>query len=152
MHTLFKSIVDDFTSLPTKVAAAQAKSSKLAGKQFTARELEIAQAIAQGRTCKAIGFDLNIDCRTVAQHRRSILEKMGIRSNAELAVWFERQRQADYRRALTDLVAFVERQRDNSDGRWPEPDMSCGVCTQGVSPTGELCAFHRARQMLAVKS
>lgn len=152
MHDLFKSIVDDFTSLPAKVAAAQAKASNLAGKQLTARELEIAQAIALGRTCKAIGFDLNIDHRTVAEHRRRILEKMGIRSNAELAVWFERQAQPDLRQALTDLVAVVESIYERSEGLYPAADINCAVCTQGCAQATDLCVLHRAKRLLAVKS
>jgi hypothetical protein len=144
MHDLFKSIVEDFTSLPAKVAAAtKVSEASVSNEQDAARyrRLRILGCVpfAEEGFYRFQNLDSFIDADLRAHKSRGECEP----TTNELP---------DYRQALTDLVAFVERIRDNSDGRWPAPDMNCAACTQGVSSTGEVCALHRAKQLLAVKS
>ena len=63
-------------------AAAIAPPSSL-----TARELEIAVLIARGRSNKAIAEELVISPATVARHVANIMNKLGFRSRAQIAVW-----------------------------------------------------------------
>jgi DNA-binding NarL/FixJ family response regulator len=53
--------------------------------EMTARERQILQLIAEGRTFKEIATILNISPRTVEFHRNKIAEKTGFRTTAELA-------------------------------------------------------------------
>jgi DNA-binding NarL/FixJ family response regulator len=52
---------------------------------MTARERQILQLIAEGRTFKEIATILNISPRTVEFHRNRIADKTGFRTTAELA-------------------------------------------------------------------
>lgn len=52
--------------------------------EFTPREKEILQAIAQGKTNKQISLVLNIGLETVKSHIRNLFTKAGVRSRAEL--------------------------------------------------------------------
>jgi DNA-binding NarL/FixJ family response regulator len=51
---------------------------------LTAREREILQLMAEGRSAKSIGGLLGISVKTVSAHRRNIMEKLGVTSTAEL--------------------------------------------------------------------
>jgi RNA polymerase sigma factor (sigma-70 family) len=55
--------------------------------RLTPREKEILQHLSQGLTAKAIGKALNISHRTVEIHRSRIMEKLAIRSLADLMVF-----------------------------------------------------------------
>ena len=48
------------------------------------RQREVLQLLAEGRTMKEIGKILKITPRTVAFHKYSMMEELGIKSNAEL--------------------------------------------------------------------
>ena len=52
--------------------------------ELTPREREIAQRIAEGQANKVVAADLDISPRTVELHRARILQKMGVRSLAQL--------------------------------------------------------------------
>ncbi len=65
------------------VAASGNASTTLLGK----REAEVAQLIADGLTNKQIGTRLFISERTVDSHVRSILNKLGFNSRAQIAAW-----------------------------------------------------------------
>jgi NarL family two-component system response regulator LiaR len=52
--------------------------------QLTIREREVLQGIAQGRTNKEIATELGISHRTVETHRESLMNKLEIRTVAEL--------------------------------------------------------------------
>jgi DNA-binding NarL/FixJ family response regulator len=52
--------------------------------QLTAREREVLQGIATGRTNKEIAAELGISHRTVETHRESLMKKLQIRTIAEL--------------------------------------------------------------------
>src|SRR5262249_41429305 len=51
---------------------------------LTARQREILQLIAEGRTAKEIAGILNISLQTVAFHKYQIMNKLGLRTTAEL--------------------------------------------------------------------
>ena len=52
--------------------------------RLSAREREITEHVIRGRLNKQIAADLNIAEQTVKQHRGRVMEKMGVRSVAEL--------------------------------------------------------------------
>jgi predicted ATPase/DNA-binding CsgD family transcriptional regulator len=51
------------------------------------REMEVAQLIAEGLSNKRIGGQLFISDRTVAAHVSNIMNKLGLNSRAQIAVW-----------------------------------------------------------------
>ena len=53
-------------------------------RRLSARELEVMQHVIRGRLNKQIAADLDIALQTVKQHRSRVMEKMGVRSVAEL--------------------------------------------------------------------
>jgi DNA-binding NarL/FixJ family response regulator len=52
--------------------------------QLTMRQREVLQLLAEGRTMKEISHTLAITPRTVAFHKYSMMEKLGIKTSAEL--------------------------------------------------------------------
>ena len=62
---------------------------------LTAREREVLHLIAEGLSTKQAGARLNIAQKTVLVHRRNIMEKLGIYSNAELARYVLREGLSD---------------------------------------------------------
>ena len=73
--------------LKTRATAETSRAARAKYEQLTAREKEIAQfmiANPSNTSSKDIGRELNISPRTVDHHRARILEKMDIRSVAEL--------------------------------------------------------------------
>ncbi|HEV2029925.1 MAG TPA: helix-turn-helix transcriptional regulator [Candidatus Dormibacteraeota bacterium] len=70
---------------PRHVAAAPSDSAApgLLGK----REAEVARLVAEGLSNKQIGARLFISVRTVDSHIRSILNKLGFNSRAQIAGW-----------------------------------------------------------------
>jgi DNA-binding NarL/FixJ family response regulator len=54
---------------------------------LTKREFEVAQLVAGGLTNKQIGARLFISGRTVENHVRNILNKMGFNTRTQLASW-----------------------------------------------------------------
>jgi len=63
-----------------------------AGHPLSERELEIAAAIAVGRTNEEIASELFISLSTVKTHARSISVKLGARNRVEIAAWAWRAR------------------------------------------------------------
>jgi DNA-binding NarL/FixJ family response regulator len=70
---------------PVRVAAvaARAEGEALLGK----RQAEVARLVADGLSNKQIGARLFISERTVDSHVRSILNKLGVNSRAQIAAW-----------------------------------------------------------------
>lgn len=157
MHDPFKSIVDDFTSLPAKVAAAQAKSSEVnVSNEQTSVVVEKLAAAGVFKGFEGLEGLLNAQefwdeqsYGTRLYYGAGITEYLH-RDVLRAAV--EILRQPDLRQALTDLVALVETIHDATDGRWPAVNINCAVCTQGCAPASGVCAWHAAKRMLAVKS
>jgi DNA-binding CsgD family transcriptional regulator len=54
---------------------------------LTARELEVARLVSQGRSNREIGSALFIADWTAATHVRNILAKLGLSSRAQIAAW-----------------------------------------------------------------
>ena len=52
--------------------------------QLSTREFQVMVLIAQGRTVSEIGEELRLSVKTISTYRSRILEKMGMRNNAEL--------------------------------------------------------------------
>ena len=52
--------------------------------QLSTREFQVMVLIAQGRTVSEIGDELRLSVKTISTYRTRILEKMGMRNNAEL--------------------------------------------------------------------
>jgi DNA-binding NarL/FixJ family response regulator len=69
-------IVDQFERRPRTFTGAQSV--------LTVRQREILQLVAEGRTAKEIAGILNVSVQTVAFHKHQIMEKLGLRSTAEL--------------------------------------------------------------------
>jgi DNA-binding NarL/FixJ family response regulator len=61
------------------------KGERTAG--LTARELEILQLIAMGKSNKEIASDLDLSVNTVSVHRANIMNALGLHKTAELVVY-----------------------------------------------------------------
>ena len=64
-----------------------APASEAPPSTLSARELEVAQLVAAGRSSKEIASDLNLSTRTVEKHRANIMDKLGVREVASLVRW-----------------------------------------------------------------
>ena len=58
---------------------------------LTDREREILQKIAEGKTTKDIGADINVSVKTIETHRRNIMDKLNLHSVAELTKYAIRE-------------------------------------------------------------
>jgi two-component system response regulator NreC len=58
---------------------------------LTAREREVLQLMAEGKTTKEIAFSLDLSVKTVEAHRQKIMEKSNIHSIAELTKYAIRE-------------------------------------------------------------
>jgi predicted ATPase/DNA-binding NarL/FixJ family response regulator len=58
---------------------------------LSARELEVARLLAQGLTNKQIAAELVVSAATVRSHVEHILDKLDLRSRAQVAVWASQQ-------------------------------------------------------------
>ena len=54
---------------------------------LTPRQREILQLIAEGKSTKAIAFDLSLSVKTVETHRSALMQRLGIRDVAGLVVF-----------------------------------------------------------------
>ncbi|HKA09383.1 MAG TPA: helix-turn-helix transcriptional regulator [Candidatus Dormibacteraeota bacterium] len=69
-------------------AHAAAASARDAGRDVLAkREADVARLIADGLSNKQIGVRLFISEHTVETHVRSVLNKLGFNSRAQIAAW-----------------------------------------------------------------
>ena len=58
--------------------------------QLSARQKEILQLLAEGRTMKEIAFKLNLATRTIAFHKYSIMGQLELKNSAELVAYATR--------------------------------------------------------------
>ena len=70
---------------PAHVALAASDSAGDA--LLSMREVEVARLVADGLSNKEIGARLFISVHTVDSHVRSILNKLGVNSRAQVAAW-----------------------------------------------------------------
>ncbi len=68
-------------SLPDLLTEHQPTGS---GEQLTARQIEVIQLLAEGRSMKEAADILHISVRTIADHKYRIMAQLGLKSNAEL--------------------------------------------------------------------
>jgi non-specific serine/threonine protein kinase len=59
--------------------------------ELSAREREVAQLIAQGRSNREIAEALVVSNKTVESHVKHIFDKLGVQARAEIAVWATRR-------------------------------------------------------------
>ena len=64
------------------LAASQAPASDFA--RLTPRQREVLQLLAEGLTMKEIAARLDLTARTVAHHKYTLMESLGLESNADL--------------------------------------------------------------------
>jgi DNA-binding CsgD family transcriptional regulator len=69
---------------------------------LTARELEVAELVAQGMTNREIAHSLTIAERTATSHIEHVLNKLGFHSRSQIAVWVTAQRRPGGRGQLPD--------------------------------------------------
>jgi DNA-binding NarL/FixJ family response regulator len=67
--------------------AGQAPGSAPPHDRLSTREFEVFMALARGRRVSEIAAELGISIKTVSTHRTRILEKLGLTSNVELALY-----------------------------------------------------------------
>ena len=91
--------------LSPAAAAASSKQDTV----LTARELEIAELIAEGLSNRQIATRLTISVRTAETHAQNILTKLGFRSRAQIASWVAQQHPWGHPRRA---VASPDGQRD----------------------------------------
>ena len=72
------------TADPVNFVIDAARSPEQRADGLTARQREVLQMLAEGRTMKEIAFLLNISVRTVETHKYEMMETIGARNNAEL--------------------------------------------------------------------
>ena len=71
----------------THALQARRKNAQGTADRLTARQREVLQLLAEGRTPKEIAAVLNVSYRTVEFHKYRIMETLGLRTIPELAVY-----------------------------------------------------------------
>jgi non-specific serine/threonine protein kinase len=61
---------------------------------LTRRQLQIAELVARGYTNQQIADALVLTPGTVANHMQAILERLGVRSRTQIAVWYSQRHHA----------------------------------------------------------
>ena len=72
--------------LDSQIAARQQRDNAIASRlnQLTQREREVMQLVVAGKLNKQVADELDISMKTVEAHRARVMEKMGVRTLAEL--------------------------------------------------------------------
>lgn len=55
------------------------------------REFQVLRKLAAGRTVKEIGAELSLSIKTISTYRTRLLDKLDLRSNAEIAIYAEQE-------------------------------------------------------------
>lgn len=80
------------SSLAEKLVAGIGNLSEASHDSLSGREFEVLRLIASGHTVGEIAAILSLSDKTISTYRARILEKMGLRSNAELMYYAMRNR------------------------------------------------------------
>jgi DNA-binding NarL/FixJ family response regulator len=67
--------------------SAHADSGEVALESLTARQREVLQMIAEGKSTKAIAFALNLSGKTVETHRAALMDRLAIHDLAGLVIY-----------------------------------------------------------------
>ena len=71
-------------ALAEKMVLQLSQPAKVPHESLSNRELEVLCSIASGKTVKEIAVNLSLSDKTISTYRRRILDKMDMRTNAEL--------------------------------------------------------------------
>ncbi len=82
-HRIADLVIRDYMSITSKETSAFST--------LTAREREVLQLIAEGRSTKEIASLLNLSVKTIETHRQQVMDKLCIRSIAELTKYAIRE-------------------------------------------------------------
>lgn len=66
-----------------------AEHDRPAHEQLSDREFQVLRMLAAGRSVKEIGSELSLSIKTISTYRTRLLEKLHLRSNAQLALFAE---------------------------------------------------------------
>ena len=66
------------------VRGSRSNPAAMFGSSLTARQRDVLQLIAEGKTAKEISSALNISVKTVEFHRNGLVNELGLRTTAEL--------------------------------------------------------------------
>lgn len=66
-------------------------NQKMLHEKLSAREMQILQLLASGKSINKIAYDLNISNKTVSTHKARLFEKLNINNNAELIRYYDAQ-------------------------------------------------------------
>jgi two-component system, NarL family, invasion response regulator UvrY len=82
-------------SLAEKIVLQLSRPEQLPHESLSDRELEVLLAIASGKTVGEIAQQLSLSDKTISTYRRRILDKMDMKTNAELTHYAIRNRLVD---------------------------------------------------------
>ncbi|MFW6151397.1 MAG: response regulator [Verrucomicrobiota bacterium] len=80
-----RGVVDDYVELSSSL------SDNPAFVVLTAREREVLQQLAEGKTTKEMADSMSVSVKTIETHRRNIMEKLNLHSVAELTKYAIRE-------------------------------------------------------------
>ena len=84
-HALAEKIyITPLVTKGTPVGVFLSRDVKAAGEKLTARQREVLQLLAEGRSMKEAGDVLKLTPRTVAFHKYTMMETLGLKTGAEL--------------------------------------------------------------------
>ena len=86
---LAKRVLEEFA----RYASDAQNQGRDSGEPLTAREQQVLEEVADGRTNKEIGATLYISEETVKFHVKNIMQKLHLRNRAEVAAWAIRHQQ-----------------------------------------------------------
>jgi DNA-binding NarL/FixJ family response regulator len=75
------------TLAETLASVVAASSPGLQHERLTDREFEVMRLLASGKTVSQVAHELSLSVKTVSTHRTRILQKMNMRTNAELTLY-----------------------------------------------------------------
>jgi len=88
-------VLNGQTYLPQKFRSMDWKEVQTRAKRFskgmTPRQRDVLQLLAEGRSIKQVGSELNLSHKTVEFHKQSIMQEFNLRSNAELVLFALKQ-------------------------------------------------------------
>jgi two-component system, NarL family, invasion response regulator UvrY len=79
-------------ALAEKIVVQLSQPGKVPHESLSNREFEVLRSIASGQTVKEIAAKLSLSDKTISTYRRRILDKMDMRTNAELTHYAIRNR------------------------------------------------------------